>query len=481
MTVNVSGIIKTIRDIMREDRGINGDAQRIEQLSWLLFLKIFDDKDIELESLSKKYRSPVANKYQWRSWAGNSEGATGDQLLTFVNSELFPSLRDLSVTIDDKRGLLVKKVFEDQNNYMKSGTNLRKVLNKLNEIDFNKTKERHLFGDFYEQMLKELQSAGAYGEFYTPRAVTNFLTEIIDPAINEVVFDPACGTGGFLTSAIEHIRTKRKELKTQKDFDLLQKNIKGIEHKPLPYTLAITNLILHGISVPSINYDDSLAIEPNLIRANEKVNVILANPPFGGVVANGVERNFPQAFRTKETADLFLYLFLTYLKDGGRAGIVLPDGSLSGDGVGARVREKLLDEADLHTVVRLHSTVFQPYASVSTNLLFFKKGTKTKKVWFYEMPLPVGVKAYNKGRPIQDDDFSEVKKWWNKRKENENAWMVNYEIIKERNFNLDFKNPNKQNAKEIQQPDIVLKSLQESLTRSQVIIAQIGKLLNEKN
>jgi type I restriction enzyme M protein len=467
MSVNVSGIIKSIRDIMREDRGINGDAQRIEQLSWLLFLKIFDDKDFELESLSSKYKSPIPKKYQWRSWAGNSEGMTGDELLNFINSELFPKLKDLSVSIDDRRGILVKKVFEDQNNYMKSGTNLRKVLNKLNEIDFNKAKERHLFGDFYEQMLKELQSAGAYGEFYTPRAVTNFLTSTIDPTIKDIVFDPACGTGGFLTSAIEHIRNKRKELKTQKDFDKLEKNIRGIEHKPLPYTLAITNLILHDIAIPSLNYDDSLAIEPNLIKANEKVDVILANPPFGGVVANGVERNFPQAFRTKETADLFLYLFISYLKDGGRAGIVLPDGSLSGDGVGARVREKLLNEANLHTIIRLHSTVFQPYASVSTNLLFFTKGKKTENVWYYELPLPDGVKAYNKGRPIQDDDFNDVVKWWNKRKENDFAWKVTYDQIKEKKFNLDFKNPSKNVVKESENPNDILKLFGESLSKAQ--------------
>lgn len=480
MSVNVSGIIKSIRDIMREDRGINGDAQRIEQLSWLLFLKIFDDKDFELESLSSKYKSPIPKKYQWRSWAGNSEGMTGDELLNFINSELFPKLKDLSVSIDDRRGILVKKVFEDQNNYMKSGTNLRKVLNKLNEIDFNKAKERHLFGDFYEQMLKELQSAGAYGEFYTPRAVTNFLTSTIDPTIKDIVFDPACGTGGFLTSAIEHIRNKRKELKTQKDFDKLEKNIRGIEHKPLPYTLAITNLILHDIAIPSLNYDDSLAIEPNLIKANEKVDVILANPPFGGVVANGVERNFPQAFRTKETADLFLYLFISYLKDGGRAGIVLPDGSLSGDGVGARVREKLLNEANLHTIIRLHSTVFQPYASVSTNLLFFTKGKKTENVWYYELPLPDGVKAYNKGRPIQDDDFNDVIKWWNKRKENDFAWKVTYDQIKEKNFNLDFKNPSKNVVKESENPNDILKLFGESLSNAQKIITNIEALLDEK-
>jgi len=435
---NLSGLIKSIRDIMREDRGINGDAQRIEQLGWMLFLKIFDDKDQELELLDDSYKSPIPKKYQWRRWAADSEGMTGEELQKFIDQQLFPALRALPAR--DKRSLLVREVFEGNNNYMKSGITLRKVLNKLNEIDFNKATERHLFGDIYETILKELQSAGDSGEFYTPRAVTQFMTDMINPQLDEIVYDPACGTGGFLTCTVEHLK---KQVKNVRDRKKLQENVRGTEYKPLPFQLALTNLILHDVEVPNLDYGDSLGKEYNSIREKDRVDVILANPPFGGTVANGNEGNFPMNFRTKESADLFLILFIHLLKQGGRAAIVLPDGSLTGDGVKQRIREKLLTDCNLHTIIRLPNSVFQPYATVATNLLFFEKGKPTKDIWYYEHRLPEGQKSYSKTKTIQVQEFEPIKKWWKKREESEVCWKVNFKTIVDRGYDLDIKNPNK--------------------------------------
>ena len=420
--VNISGIIKSIQNIMRQDKGLNGDAQRIEQLGWMLFLKIFDDKDIEMELLQDEYISPIHTELQWRNWAKDDEGMTGDELLDFVDNRLFPTLKTLPAAATNKRALLIKEVFEGNNNYMKSGTLIRQVINKLDEIDFNSSEDKHLFGEIYETILKELQSAGHSGEFYTPRAITQFVTEMVDPKLGERVFDPACGTGGFLVNAIEHIR--KGEVKSIEDRIVLQHSIKGIELKPLPHMLATTNLILHDIEVPDIVYDDALSRELTSITQKERVDCILANPPFGGNVSDGMETNFPSNYRTKESADLFLILMIQYLKNGGRAGIVLPDGSLTGDGVKARIREKLLTDCNLHTIVRLPNSVFQPYASVATNLLFFTKGTPTKEIWYYEHKLPEGQKSYSKTKPIKVSEFDGLKEWWSNREVNDQAWRV---------------------------------------------------------
>lgn len=424
---NIGAIIKTIRNLMRGDRGINGDAQRIEQLGWMIFLKIFDDKDIEMELLDENYISPIPTELQWRNWASNDEGMTGDELLNFVNNTLFTTLKNLPSAATNKRALLIKEVFEGNNNYMKSGTIIRQVVNKLNEVNFNSSEDKHIFGDIYESILKELQSAGDSGEFYTPRAITQLITDMVNPKLGEKIFDPACGTGGFLTSAIEHIRAN--EVNNIEDRIILQNAIKGIELKPLPHMLALTNLILHDIEVPNIVYDDALSKELTSITHKDKVDCILANPPFGGNVSDGMETNFPANYRTKESADLFLILMIQYLNNGGRAGIVLPDGSLTGDGVKQRIRQKLLEDCNLHTIIRLPNSVFQPYASVATNLLFFTKGTPTKEIWYYEHQLPEGQKAYSKTKPIQISEFDLVKQWWTDRKESEVAWKVSIETI----------------------------------------------------
>ena len=468
---NIGGIIKTIQNIMRKDKGLNGDAQRIEQLGWMIFLKIFDDKDIEMELLVDNYISPIPSELQWRNWATDDEGITGEELLDFVDNKLFADLKTLPSAATNKRALLIKEVFEGNNNYMKSGTLIRQVVNKLNEIDFNSSDDRHLFGDIYETILKELQSAGNSGEFYTPRAITQFITQMVNPKLGEIVFDPACGTGGFLTNAIEHIRTN--EVHNIEDRITLQKTIKGSELKPLPHMLALTNLILHDIEVPNIVYDDALSREMTSITQKDRVDCILANPPFGGTVSDGMETNFPTNYRTKESADLFLILMIQYLKDGGRAGIVLPDGSLTGDGVKQRIRQKLLEDCNLHTIVRLPNSVFQPYASVATNLLFFTKGTPTKEVWYYEHNLPEGQKAYNKTKPIQMSEFDTLKSWWENREESETAWKVDIETIKNNGYNLDIKNPHKVEEEEIHSSTELLEMLHNSFAKSNDLLKQL--------
>lgn len=441
--MSVNSIIKSIQDIMRQDTGVDGDAQRISQLVWMLFLKIFDDKEKEYELLDKNYRSPLPEELRWRNWAADEEGITGDNLADFINNKLFRSLKNLSFTQkDDPRGFIVKEVFEDAYNYMKSGTLIRQVINKINQIDFNNAEDRHLFNDIYEQILKDLQSAGNAGEYYTPRAVTQFVVEMVDPKLGEKVLDPACGTGGFLANTIDHVTNH--EIKTAADRKTLQNTISGIEKKPLPHLLCITNMILHGIETPQLIKRDNLLTRPlRDFTEKDRVNVIVTNPPFGGIEEEGVLSNFPAGFRTKETADLFLLLIMHLLKDGGRGGVVLPDGTLFGEGIKTKIKEKLLSECDLHTIVRLPTGVFAPYTNISTNLLFFTKGKPTKEVWFFDHPYPKGIKTYNKTHPIRIEEFELEKKWWNKRKENEFAWKVSINEIKQRNFNLDIKNPSK--------------------------------------
>jgi type I restriction enzyme M protein len=463
---------------MWQDTGLNGDAQRIEQLGWMFFLKIFSDKDKELELMDETYKSPIPDEFHWvnkkGNWAGDSEGITGDELVEFVDRKLFPALRNLNVSTGNKRALIVREVFEGNNNYMKSGINIRKVLNKLNEIDFNVAKDRHAFGEMYESILKELQSAGKSGEFYTPRAITHFITDMINPQIGEKIFDVACGTGGYLTAAIEHLKNQAKNVDERKR---LQDNVMGWEYKPLPYLLATTNLILHDIEIPNIQFRDSLDQPLSNYKEKDRVDVILANPPFGGIVANNNETNFPQNFRTKESADLFLILMIHLLKQGGRAGIVLPDGSLTGEGVKQRVRQKLLEDCNLHTIIRLPNSVFQPYATVATNLLFFEKGKATKEVWYYEHRLPEGQKSYSKTKTIQLKEFEPIKKWWNNREESDVCWKVDIKTIIERGYDLDIKNPNKQEESHEFSSKELMDMLHTSFEKSNQLLNQLKEAI----
>ncbi len=471
---NLSGFLKSIQNLMWPDTGLNGDAQRIEQLGWMLFFKIYCDKEQEMELLNEGYRSAIPEAFRWENWAGNDEGMTGDELLEFIDRRLFPTLRSLPVG-NNKRALIVRDVFSGNNNYMKSGINIRKVLNKLNELDFNVAKERHAFGEIYEGILKNLQSAGKSGEFYTPRAITQFITEMVDPKIGEKVLDPAMGTGGFLTCVIEHLRKDNTSIETLR---AIQQNVSGWEYKPLPYLLANTNLIIHDVEVPNTDFRDALEQPLSSYREMDRVNVILANPPFGGVVANNNEKNFPANYRTKESADLFLILMINLLKMGGRAGIVLPDGSLSGEGVKQRVREKLLTDCNLHTIIRLPNSVFQPYATVATNLLFFDKGTPTREIWYYEHRLPEGQKSYSKTKSIRPEEFQPIKDWWNNRTESEVCWKVHIETIKARNYDLDIKNPHKTEDLHEYTSQEILGLLETSFTKNIDVLKELSNLAN---
>ena len=415
---------------MRKDAGTYGDAQRLEQLGWMFFLKIFDDREKEMEVLRDNYKSPLPKHLRWSKWATDEEGITGDALLDFVNNTLLPKLKALT-TGGDKIAGLIRTVFEDANNYMKNGTLMRQVVNKVNGIDFNASDDRHMFGDIYEKLLKDLQSAGNAGEFYTPRAVTQFIVEQVNPRLGETILDPACGTGGFLVCAIEHLR---KQAKTEAHERAIQDCFAGIEKKHLPHVLCMTNLLLHGIDVPSnVRHDNTLARPLRDWSPKERVDVIVTNPPFGGMEEDGIESNFPTEFRTRETADLFL---------------VLPDGTLFGEGVKTRIKEALLTECNLHTIVRLPNGVFNPYTGIRTNLLFFTKGVPTTNVWYYEHPYPPGAKSYNKGKPIRIEEFEGERAWWGSEKdgfkarvETEQAWRVSIDTIKAGGFNLDLKNP----------------------------------------
>ncbi|MBI4650885.1 SAM-dependent DNA methyltransferase [Candidatus Desantisbacteria bacterium] len=442
--MSITTLIKMIQDIMRKDVGVDGDAQRISQIGWMLFLKIFDDKEKEWEITIPDYKSPIPSRFQWSNWARNPEGMTGEELIEFINIELFPKLKTLATKAgSDERARVVGAVFEDGYNYMKSGTLLRQVVNIIQEdLDFNSSTDRHMFNDIYEKILKDLQSAGNAGEYYTPRAVTQFMVEMINPRLGEKVLDPACGTGGFLANTIEHLR---KQVKNKEHEKQLQDSINGVEKKPLPHLLATTNMLLHGIEVPSkIRHDNTLAKPLISYGPEDRVHCIITNPTFGGMEEDGVESNFPKSFQTRETADLFLVLIIHLLKPNGKAGIVLPDGTLFGEGIKTRIKEKLLEECNLHTIVRLPNGVFSPYTGIKTNLLFFTKGEKTKNIWYYEHPYPEGCKSYNKTKPMSIEEFEPEKKWWKKRAENEQAWKVSIEQIKANNYNLDIKNPNTQ-------------------------------------
>ena len=460
--MSVRTLVKSIQNIMRQDTGVDGDAQRISQLCWMFFLKIIDDQDQEMEVMGEDYTSPIPERFQWRTWAADPEGITGEELLTFINAALFPTLKNLPTDQAGARGRVVRDVFEDAYNYMKSGQLMRQVVNTINDIDFNNLTERQHFGDIYEQILNDLQSAGNAGEYYTPRAVTAFMVDRIDPKPGETVFDPACGTGGFLTSALRHMRGRY--VKRPEDEPTIQAGLRAVEKKQLPHMLCVTNMLLHSIEDPSfVRHDNTLARPYISWEQRDRVDIVLTNPPFGGKEEDGIEANFPQQFRTKETADLFLALIIRLLKPGGRAAVVLPDGSLFGEGVKTRLKEHLLEECNLHTIVRLPNSVFRPYASIGTNLLFFEKGAPTTDIWFYEHLVPEGQKAYSMTRPIRLEHLQDCIDWWGgtdrtSRTETERAWKVTAEAVRARGYNLDIKNPHTQ-ADDLGDPQELLAQL----------------------
>jgi type I restriction enzyme M protein len=480
--MSVRNTVKSIQDIMRQDVGVDGDAQRISQLCWMFFLKIIDDQDQELELTRDEYRSPIPKKLQWRSWAANPEGITGDELLAFINSELFPTLKELPAGKPGDRRRVVKDVFEDAYNYMKSGQLMRQVVNKINAVDFNNLAERQHFGDIYEQILNDLQSAGNAGEYYTPRAVTAFMADRIDPRPGELLFDPACGTGGFLTCSIRHMRDRY--VKTPADEQKMQQALRACEKKQLPHMLCVTNMLLHNIEDASfVRHDNTLAKPYISYSQSDRVDIVLTNPPFGGREEDGIESNFPGHFQTRETADLFLALIIRLLKPGGRAAVVLPDGSLFGEGVKTRLKEHLMEECNLHTIVRLPNSVFKPYASIGTNLLFFEKGEPTKETWYYEHRVPETQKAYSMTKPIRVEHLATCVKWWGGakrkgRKETETAWMVTADEVRARGYNLDFKNPHTV-ADDHGNPEELLSKLDDAEKQAAALRDQLKAILTE--
>ncbi|WP_332437834.1 N-6 DNA methylase [Vibrio metschnikovii] len=481
--MSISSVIKSIQDIMRKDAGVDGDAQRLGQMSWLLFLKVFDAQEEELEFELDVYREPIPAKYLWRNWAADNQGITGDELLKFINDDLFPTLKNLTAPKDtNPRGFVVKEAFSDAFNYMKNGTLLRQVINKLNEIDFTDSKERHLFGDIYEQILRDLQSAGNAGEFYTPRAVTRFIVNRLDPKLGEQIMDPACGTGGFLACSFDHV--KENYVTSAADHQTLQKQIHGVEKKQLPHLLCITNMMLHGIEVP-VQIKHGNTLNKPLSNWDSNINVIATNPPFGGTEEDGIEKNFPAEMQTRETADLFLQLIVEVLDKDGRAGVVLPDGTLFGEGVKTKIKKMLTEECNLHTIVRLPNGVFNPYTGIKTNILFFTKGKATKEVWFYEHPYPEGVKNYSKTKPMKFEEFQQEIDWWGNeadgfasRIETKQAWKVSIEDIIERNFNLDIKNPH-QNEVVSHDPEELLANYQQQQQDINALRDQLKSILGD--
>ncbi|MHB1304418.1 MAG: type I restriction-modification system subunit M [Acidiphilium sp.] len=459
----LGSLLKSARDIMRKDKGLNGDLDRLPLLTWILFLKFLDDLEQQREeetALSgKKFKAAIEAPYRWRDWAADPQGITGDELLSFINSDeavredgkkgpgLFAYLRSLSSSNGDNRRDVIATVFKGVDNRMKSGYLLRDIINKVGGIHFTSSNELHTLGALYESMLREMRdAAGDSGEFYTPRAVVRFMVEVTDPRLGETVLDPASGTGGFLVEAYNHLE---KQVKTIADRKRLQNDtITGCEPKSLPYLLCQMNLLLHGLDAPQIDAGNALRFKLSEIGEKERVDVILTNPPFGGEEEKGIQGNFPEDGQTAETALLFLQLIMRKLKRQptsagrpARAAVVVPNGTLFGDGVCARIKEELLKEFRLHTIVRLPNGVFAPYTSIPTNILFFDRSGPTKEVWYYEQPLPEGRKNYTKTQPMQFDEFKGCMAWWAKREENDQAWKVSVKELLNANCNLDCKNP----------------------------------------
>ena len=455
----LGSLLKSARDIMRKDKGLNGDLDRLPMLTWIMFLKFLDDlesvRETEAELKRKTFKPAIERPYRWRAWAAVEGGITGDELIAFVNNDeavrpdgkrgpgLFAYLRSLQAANGGDRRGVIASVFRGVQNRMINGYLLRDVIDKVNGIHFNASEEIHTLGALYETMLREMRdAAGDSGEFYTPRAVVRLMVALVNPRLGEIVLDPACGTGGFLVETYAHLE---KQCKTVQDRELLQKeSLLGGEAKPLPFLLAQMNLLLHGLESPKIDPGNSLRLALREIGDRERVDVILTNPPFGGEEEKGILGNFPEDMRTSETALLFLQLIMRKLRrppKPGRAAVVVPNGTLFGDGVCARIKEQLLKEFNLHTIVRLPNGVFAPYTSIPTNLLFFDRSGPTREVWYYEHPLPEARKNYTKTAPIQFEEFASLLAWWNRREENDNAWNVPATELLATGCNLDRKNP----------------------------------------
>lgn len=416
---NLTGFVKRLRDIMRNDAGINGDAQRIEQIAWMLFLKVYDAKEQDWEWDDEAYQSIIPEECRWQNWAHDDKSGTaltGDRLLDFVNNKLFLTLKSLPVSASTPiKKAIVQTTFADANNYMKDGVLLRQVINVIDDLDFSDYEESHAFGEIYETILKELQSAGSAGEFYTPRAVTDFMAQVIRPKIGETMADFACGTGGFIVSWLKELH---KQVKTTEDEEAYSNSIYGIEKKQFPYMLCVTNLLLHGLDVPQVYHANTLLHDVLDYTEDDKVDVVLMNPPYGGSEKADVKNHFPGDLASSETADLFMSVIMYRLKKNGRAAVILPDGFLFGtDNAKVSIKKKLLREFNLHTIIRLPGSVFSPYTSITTNILFFDNNHPTEETWFYRLDMPEGYKHFSKTKPMKPEHFQPVLDWWNDRQE----------------------------------------------------------------
>jgi type I restriction enzyme M protein len=494
----LGSLIKSARDIMRKDKGLNGDLDRLPMLTWIMFLKFLDDmeriREAEAEYNKEKFKPVIEPPYRWRDWAAKEDGITGDELIAFINNEeaikpdstrgpgLFAYLRSLHGANGGDRRDVIATVFRGTINRMVNGYLLRDVINKINGIHFTASEEIHTLSHLYESMLKEMRdAAGDSGELYTPRPVVRFMVQVTDPKLGELSEDPAAGTGGFLVEIFEHLRNQCHKAS---DFETLQKrSIQGADAKPLPYLLCQMNLLLHGLEYPQIDPGNSLRFPLREIGDKDRVDIILTNPPFGGEEERGILSNFPEDKQTAETALLFLQLIMRKLrrgasgKRGGRCGIVVPNGTLFGDGVCARIKKELIEDFNLHTIVRLPNGVFAPYTGIPTNLLFFERDGPTKEIWYYEIPLPEGRKQYNKTQPMRFEEFEPVLAWWEDRKENGLAWKVPVGRIVESGYNLDIKNPNGKPDLEHLPPEQLTESILKKELRIAEIMAEIKQVL----
>ncbi len=493
----IGSTLKSARDTMRKDKGLNGDVDRIPMLTWMMFLKFLDDQeqvqevDAELEGAA--FTPLIEAPYRWRDWTNPLQNFTGDDLIAFINNDearrpdgtrgpgLFEYLRQLGKNKLGGREKVIRNVFEGTNNRMLSGYLLKEVADKINQINFSSTDDVHTIGHIYESLLKEMRdAAGDSGEFYTPRAVVKFIVEAVNPRLGELVLDPACGTGGFLVESFTHLE---QQCKTAADRAILQNaSLRGGEAKPLPYLMAEMNLLLHGLEEPQIDSGNSLRFSLGDLGDKDRVDVILTNPPFGGEEEAGIQNNFPADKRTSETAMLFLQLIMRKLRrhpKPGRAAVVVPNGTLFGDGVAARIKEEILKEFNLHTIVRLPNGVFAPYTGIPTNILFFERGGPTKEVWYYEQPLPAGRKNYSKTAPIQFEEFAGCLAWWNNREVNDHAWRVNAADLLANNANLDLKNPSNVTDFEHLPPDQLADDILAKELQIAELIREIKQALTE--
>ena len=489
---NLTGFVKRLRDIMRNDAGINGDAQRIEQITWLLFLKVYDAKEQDWEFDDSDYKSIIPENCRWANWAVDDKSGkamTGDTLLNFVNNTLFPTLKKLPVDKDTPiKKAIVQTTFADANNYMKDGVLLRQVINVIDELDLSDYDEIHAFGEIYENILKELQSAGSAGEFYTPRAVTDFMAKMIKPQIGEQMADFACGTGGFLTSWLKELQP---QIKTTADRKAFGTSIYGIEKKQFPYMLCITNLLLHDVDTPRVYHDNSLLRKVLDYTDDDRFDIVLMNPPYGGSEKNEVKSNFPADLASSETADLFMSVIMYRLKQNGRAAVILPDGFLFGtDNAKINIKKKLLTEFNLHTVIRMPGSVFAPYTSITTNILFFDNTHPTEETWLYRIDMPEGYKHFSKTKPMKLEHFASVIDWWNNRTEinfdgfDKAKKYTAKQLIEDFNYNLDLCGYPHEEEEILDPMDLIQRYQEERASLNAEIdrvLADITKLLRGKN